>query len=128
MDSFFQRLTLHGNRVAEFNRRVFIRSGAPDFSVRHKATPNFSPVHQWAVVFDRDIRQRDALLNLGSLANIRQIQIVLSGSDLAKAGNGETNDKRLKRDCFHIVAVTLLRFSVLRYQIITRFSTLWGEG
>jgi hypothetical protein len=73
------------------------------------------------VVFDRDIRQRDALFDLGSLAYVRQVQIILCRSDLAKAGNGETKKKRLKRDCFHIVAVTVPKFSILRYQIICGF-------
>jgi hypothetical protein len=49
----------------------------------------------------------------------------LCGSDLGKSDNGETKNKRLKRDCFHIVAVTLPRFSMLRYQIIHRCSNLW---
>jgi len=39
---------------------------------------------------------------------------------LAEPGNGETKNKRLKHGCFHIVAVTLPRFSILRYQIIKR--------
>ena len=76
------------------------------------------------MVFDRDVRQGDALFDLGSLADIRQVQIVLRGSDLAKAGNGETKNKRLKRDCFHIVAVTLPRFSILCYQIIKDLAAL----
>jgi hypothetical protein len=44
----------------------------------------------------------------------------LCESDLAEPENGETKSEWLKRDCFHIVAVTLPRFSILRYQIITR--------
>ena len=69
------------------------------------------------MVFHRNVRQADALFDLRSLADIRQ-GYVLRGSDLAKTGNGETKNKRLKRDCFHIVAVTLPKFSILRYQII----------
>src|SRR5439155_23082200 len=99
--SFVQRLPLHRNRIAEFNGGVFVSSDAPNFAVRNETTPNFPPIHQWAMVFDHDIRQRDALFDLGGLADIRQVQIVLSGSDLAKTGNGETKNKRLKRDCFH---------------------------
>src|SRR5215471_11195698 len=79
------------------------------------------------MVIDCDIRQCDALFDLRSLAGIRQLQIALCESDLAEAGNSETKDKRLKRDCFHIVAVTLPRFSVLRYQIIHRGSKQWIE-
>src|SRR6516164_10675108 len=74
------------------------------------------------MVIDCDIRQRNALFDLRSLAGIRQFQIALCESDLAEAGNSETQNKRLKCDCFHIVAVTLPRFSILRYQIIHRFS------
>ena len=101
INSFSQRLPLHRNWIAEFNRRVFVSARAPNFAVRNEAAPNFSSVHQWAMVFDRDIRQRDALFDLGSLADIRQVQIVLRGSDSAKSDNGETKNKRLKRDCFH---------------------------
>jgi hypothetical protein len=71
------------------------------------------------VVFDRDIRQRNALFGFGSLADIRQLQIALRESDLAEPENSETKSEWLKRDCFHIVAVTLPRFSIVRYQIIT---------
>src|SRR5262245_6455317 len=70
------------------------------------------------MVIDRDICQRSALLDLGSLADIRQLQIALCGSDLAEPDNGETKSEWLKRNCIHIVAVTLPRFSILRYQII----------
>src|SRR5262249_3958591 len=95
---------------------------APDFAIRNEAAPNFSPVHQWAMVIDGDVRQRNALFHLGSLADIRQLQIALCGGDLAEPDNGETKSKWLKHDCLHIVAVTLPRFSILRYQIIRRFS------
>jgi hypothetical protein len=74
------------------------------------------------MVIDCDIRQRNALFDLGSLADIRRLQIALCESDLAEPENGETKSEWLKRDCFHIVAVTLPRFSILRYQIITRCS------
>src|SRR5215471_8164945 len=70
------------------------------------------------MVIDRDIRQRNALFDLGSLADIRQLQIALGESDLTKRGKAETKKKRLKHGCFHILAVTLPRFSILRYQII----------
>jgi hypothetical protein len=70
------------------------------------------------MVIDSNIRQRDALFDVCSLADVRQLQITLRGSDLEEAGNSETRNKRLKRDYFHIVAVTLPRFSILRYQII----------
>ena len=122
INSFRQRLPFHRNCIAEFNRRVFVSARAPNFAIRNEAAPNFSPVHQWAVVFDRDIRQRNALFGLGSLADIRQLQIALCESDLAEPENGETKSEWLKRDCFHIVAVTLPRFSILRYQIIHRCS------
>ena len=71
IDSFRERLPFHRNVIAEFNRRVFVSARAPNFAIRNEAAPNFSPVHQWAVVFDRDIRQRNALFGLGSLADIR---------------------------------------------------------
>jgi hypothetical protein len=45
------------------------------------------------VVFDRDIRQRNALFGLGSLADIRQLQIALCKSDLAEPENGETKSE-----------------------------------
>src|SRR5258705_13010070 len=73
------------------------------------------------MVIDRNIRQRNALFGVGSLADIRQLQIALCGSDLAEPDNGETKSEWLKRDCFHIVAVILLRFFILPSQIITRF-------
>src|SRR6516164_2147774 len=79
------------------------------------------------MVIDCDIRQRNALFDLRSLAGIRQLQIALCESHLAEAGNSETQNKRLKRDCFHIVAVTLPRFSILRYQIIHRGLKRWIE-
>src|SRR6185369_8525299 len=113
-----ERLPLHRNIIAEFNRRVFISACAPYFAVGDKSTPNFSPVHQWAMVVDCDIRQRNALFNLGSLADIRRLQIALCESDLSEPDNGETKSEWLKRNCIHIVAVTLPRFSILRYQII----------
>jgi hypothetical protein len=121
INSFVQRLALDRHRITEFYDRVFVSACAPNFAVGNEAAPNFSSVYQWAVVFDRDIRQRDALFDLGSLAYVRQVQIILCRSDLAKAGNGETKKKRLKRDCFHIVAVTVPKFSILRYQIICGF-------
>src|SRR5439155_27323324 len=79
-------------------------------AVRNDPTPNFSSVHQRPMVLDRDVSQRDALFYLGSLAYVRKVQIVLRGSDLAKTDDGETKNKRLKRDCFHIVAVTVPEF------------------
>src|SRR4030095_1885658 len=118
VSSFVQRLALNRNRTAEVNRRVFVRACAPHFAVRNKGAPNLSTIHQWAMVIDSDIRQRDALFDLCSLADVRQLQITLCGSDLDDASTSETKDKRLKRDCFHIVAVTVPRFSILRYQII----------
>ena len=93
INSFRERLPFHRNVIAEFNRRVFVSARAPNFAVRNEAAPNFSPVHQWAVVFDRDIRQRNALFGLGSLADIRQLQIALCGSDLAEPDNGETKSE-----------------------------------
>src|SRR5262249_50929869 len=133
-----ERLALHRNIIAEFNRGVFVRARAPDLSIRNEATPNFSPVHQWSMVIDSDIRQRNALFDLGSLAGIRRLQIALCKGDLAEPDDGETKSEWLKRDCIHIVAVTLPRFSILRYQIIrscpnplrdsatTRFSVVGG--
>src|SRR6516165_440153 len=118
VSSLIQRLALDRDRTAEFNRRVFIRARAPDFAVRNEATPNFSPFHQRAMVIDIDIRQRNALFDLGSLAGIRELQITLCGRDLAEPDDGETESEWLKRDCIHIVAFTLPRFSILRYQII----------
>ena len=53
------------------------------------------------MVFDRDIGQRDALFDLGSLAHIRQVQIVLSANGPANSENGEPKSKRLKRNSFH---------------------------
>src|SRR6266480_7967164 len=107
VNPFGERLPLHRNWIAEFNRRVLVSAGAPNFAVRNEPAPNFPPVHQWAMIVDLNIGQSDALFDLGSLADVRQVQIILCGSDLAKAGNDETKNKRLKRDCFHIVAVTL---------------------
>ena len=72
------------------------------------------------MIVDCDIRQRNALFDLGSLADIRRLQIALCESDLSKPDNGETKSEWLKRDCIHSVAVTLPRFSILRYQIIQR--------
>jgi hypothetical protein len=70
------------------------------------------------MVIDCNIRQRNALLDLRGLADIRELQIALRESDLAEAGESDTQNKRLKRDCFHIVAVTVPKFSIFRYQII----------
>ena len=53
------------------------------------------------MVLDRNIRQRDVLFDLGSLTDIRQVQIVLCGNGPAKSKNGETKSKWLKRECFH---------------------------
>src|SRR5262249_13591650 len=94
--------------------------GAPDFAVRNQGTPNFSPVHQRAMVVDRDIRQRNALFDLGSLTDVGHLQIALSESDLAEPDDSETKSEWLKRDCIHIVTVTVPKFSILRYQIICR--------
>jgi hypothetical protein len=77
------------------------------------------------MVIDSDIRQRNALFDLSSLTDIRRLQIALCKSDLAEPDDGETKSEWLKRDCIHIVAVTLPRFSILRYQIIHRPSKPW---
>ena len=53
------------------------------------------------MVVDRNIRQGDALFDLGRLAGIRKIQIVLRGNGAAKSENSETKSKWLKRKCFH---------------------------
>src|SRR5689334_9188218 len=113
-----ERLPLHRNIIAEFNRCVFVRSRTPDFAVRNECAPDFSPVYQWTMVINFDVRQRDALFDLGSLADIRRLQIALCECDLAEPDNGETKSEWLKLDCIHIVAVTVPRFSILRYQII----------
>ena len=99
--SFGQRFSLHRNRITEFDRGIFIRTRAPDFAVRHEAAPNFPSVHQWPMVIKRDVRQRDALFDLGSLAYIRQVQIVLCEDRRSNCKNGYTKNKRLKRNCFH---------------------------
>ena len=42
-----ERLALHRNIIAEFNRRVFISACSPDFAVGNKSHPKFfarSPV------------------------------------------------------------------------------------
>src|SRR5258705_13587913 len=72
------------------------------------------------MVIDRNIRQRNALFGVGSLADIRQLQIALCGSDLAEPENSETKSEWLKRDCFHIVAVFLSQFFIFPYQINKR--------
>lgn|SRR6516162_8396076 len=53
------------------------------------------------MVFDRDVRQRDALFDFGSLADVGQVQIVLCRNGLGKPKDGETKSKRRKRNCFH---------------------------
>src|SRR5215475_2414201 len=118
VSSLIQWLALDRDRTAEFNRRVLVRAGPPDLAVRNQATPNFSPVHQWAMVIHCDIRQRNALFDLGSLADVGHLQIALCDGDLAEPDYGETKSEWLKRDCIHIVAVTIPGFSILRYQII----------
>ena len=53
------------------------------------------------MIFDCDIRQRDPLFDLGGLAGLRQVQIILCGGVLAKANNGKTANKQLDRNGFH---------------------------
>jgi hypothetical protein len=53
------------------------------------------------MVLDRNIRQADALFDLGSLADIRQVQIALCGNGPAESKNSETKSEWLKRKCFH---------------------------
>src|SRR5262249_11096678 len=101
INSFIEGLPLHRNRVAELNGGVFICARAPNFAVRNESAPNFPSVHQWSMILDRDVRQRDALLYLCSLADVRQIQIVLRKDGCAKSGGGEINGKQLKRRYFH---------------------------
>src|SRR5215471_276109 len=96
---FGQRLAFHRNVTTEFNRRVLVRARPPDFAVRNEGAPNFSPVHQGAMVVDRDIRQRNALFNFGSLADVGHLQVALCESDLAEPDDGETKSEWLKRDC-----------------------------
>ena len=48
------------------------------------------------MVFDRNIRQRNALFHFCSLADVRQVQIVLCRNAPGKSENGET-----KSDRFH---------------------------
>jgi hypothetical protein len=78
------------------------------------------------MVGDGNVSKGNALLDLGGLADIGQVQIVLSKSGPGQSKNGNTKSKKLKRECFHNFAcgwaITLVRFSALRYQIITRFS------
>jgi len=62
------------------------------------------------MIFDRDVRQRDLLFHLGSLADVRQVQIVLRENGPAKSQDGEAKNKRLKRDCFHNVALPFSDF------------------
>ena len=128
ISSFIERLPFHRNWISEFNGRVFIRARAPDFSIWNEAAPNFSPIHQRAMVFNRNIRQRDALFDLGSLADVRQVQIVLCGYDLANPDNGKTKKKDLSVMVFIDLPITLLRFSILRYQIFQGFSALAVKG
>src|SRR4030095_96771 len=101
INSFVERFPLYRNRIAEFNGRVFVSADPPNFAVRNEAAPNFSPVHQRAMVLDLDISQRNALFDLGSLADIRQLQIALCENGCAKSGSGEINGKQLKRRYFH---------------------------
>src|SRR5207248_5667727 len=113
ISSFGQRLPLHRNRIAEFNCCVFIRARAPNFAVRNEATPNFSSVHQRSMVLDCNIRQGNALLDLGGLADIGQVQIVLGKSGPGQSKNGNTESSWL--GCFHKLCAlrsnTPLRFS-----------------
>jgi hypothetical protein len=53
------------------------------------------------MVLDRNVGERDALFNLRSLADVRQVQIVLCENDPAEPENREAKNKRLERNCFH---------------------------
>src|SRR6266699_4818354 len=116
INSFGQRLSLHRNRIAEFDRCVFIRARAPNFAVRNEASPNLSSVHQRSMVFDCNIRQGDTLFDLRSLADIRQVQIVLCKNGSSYSKKRETKGKWLERECFHNFACDWrIHFSDFRY-------------
>ena len=51
------------------------------------------------MVGDCNVRQGNALLDFGGLADVGQVQIVLGKSGLAQSKNGNTKSKWLK--CFH---------------------------
>ena len=69
-----ERLAFNADGIAEFNGSVFIGARAPDLAVRHQPSPNFSALHQRAMVVDGDIGDPDALDDFGVLAVTGQIE------------------------------------------------------
>src|SRR5207249_8177426 len=71
-----------------------------------------------------NVRKGNALFDLRRLADIGQVQIVLGKSGPGQTKNGNTKSSWPR--CFHNFvrrrAITLLRFSALRYQIIVSLS------
>src|SRR5439155_2657572 len=99
--------------IAAFTRRVFICARTPYLAGSNKGTPNLSSIHRAPMISNCIVREGNALLDLGGLGDVGQVQIVLSKSGPGQSKNGNTKSKWLK--CFHIFVhrkvITLLRFS-----------------
>ena len=61
VSSFIERLAFDLDRIAERDRRVFIRSRAPHLAIGNQGIPNLAIIHQWTVIADRDIGDSDPL-------------------------------------------------------------------
>ena len=80
MNSIFsrgQRLAFNESGRAEFNGGVFVRARTPDLPERHEAAPNFSPVHERAMITNADVGHAKTLANGGLLARFRKGKIGL---------------------------------------------------
>src|SRR3954452_15161191 len=97
VNAFGQRLAFHGHGIGEFDGRVLIGAGAPNLSIRHNATPDFSAFHQRPMVIDGDIGNADSLNNFGVLAVTRQVKY--SGLRMAQSsGEHNCDEYRGKRE------------------------------
>src|SRR5215471_21113157 len=85
IDALWERLTFNGNRIAHFKSRVLVRADSPNLPGWYQAAPDLSALHQWPVIINGHIGQRDPLFDLGSLTGVGKIQIVLRKRG---AGNG----------------------------------------
>src|SRR4029450_5601741 len=100
VNPFRERFAFHGNRIAEFDRGVFVRASAPNLSKRNKSAPDLAPIHERPVISDRDISQTYALLVDRELTGLRQIKI---GSRRWDRGQSEKCGKKrnVADDLFH---------------------------
>ena len=123
IDSFSKRLPLHRNWIAEFNRRVFVRAHSPDLAVGTRPPQIFRPFTngRWYLTVISVSAMRcfasAAWLTSGRFKSFCAETVPPSPRMARQRANG------LSVIVFIVVALTLLKFSIVRYQIIKDFAS-----